>query len=231
MLPSSSLRSASRWPPVCFSAWRPPGTPHARISIPFSSRAGRSSIGGQHLIVRHGLVAGELALATILLVGAGLLLQSLERLQQVRVGFRPEGVLTFQLALPAARYSGPGETLVALSTGAGVARRHSRRQRRGHVERHSDGSGQLQPVAVHADWRFHPAGGSVAPDRLANRQPRLLPPDGHPAALRTRLHRSGWARSNRRDRGQPRHRAEVLGQRRTRSARCSTAPRSPVPLP
>ncbi len=67
-------------------------------------QAGRSSIGGQHLIVRHGLVAGELALATILLVGAGLLLQSLERLQQVRLGFRPEGVLTFQLALPAAKY-------------------------------------------------------------------------------------------------------------------------------
>jgi putative ABC transport system permease protein len=64
----------------------------------------RSSIGGQRLIVRNGLVAGELALATILLVGAGLLMQSLLRLQQVRPGFRPEGVLSFQLALPAARY-------------------------------------------------------------------------------------------------------------------------------
>jgi putative ABC transport system permease protein len=64
----------------------------------------RSSIGGQRLIVRNGLVAGELALATILLVGAGLLMQSLLRLQQVQVGFRPEGVLTFQVAPPAARY-------------------------------------------------------------------------------------------------------------------------------
>ena len=65
----------------------------------------RSSIGGQRLIVRNGLVAGELALATILLVGAGLLMQSLLRLQQVQVGFRPEGVLTFQLAPPVARYA------------------------------------------------------------------------------------------------------------------------------
>jgi putative ABC transport system permease protein len=64
----------------------------------------RSSIGGQRLIVRNGLVAGELALATILLVGAGLLLQSLLRLQQVRLGFHPEGILTFQLAPPAVKY-------------------------------------------------------------------------------------------------------------------------------
>jgi putative ABC transport system permease protein len=64
----------------------------------------RSSIGGQRLIVRNGLVAGELALATVLLVGAGLLLQSLLRLQQVRLGFRPEGILTFQLAAPDAKY-------------------------------------------------------------------------------------------------------------------------------
>src|SRR6185369_13313767 len=63
-----------------------------------------SSIGGQRLIVRNSLVAGELALATILLVGAGLLMQSLLRLQQVQVGFRPEGVLTFQLAPPASKY-------------------------------------------------------------------------------------------------------------------------------
>ena len=65
----------------------------------------RSSIGGQRLIVRNGLVAGELALATTLLVGAGLLMRSLLRLQQVRVGFRPEGVLTFQLAPPVKRYA------------------------------------------------------------------------------------------------------------------------------
>ena len=64
----------------------------------------RSSIGGQRLIVRNGLVAGELALATVLLVGAGLLLQSLSRLQQVHLGFRPDGILSFQIALPATKY-------------------------------------------------------------------------------------------------------------------------------
>ena len=72
-------------------------------------QGGRSAIGGQRLVVRHGLVAGELALATVLLVGAGLLLQSLLRLQQVRVGFRPDGVLSFQLSLPAAKYPDHGK--------------------------------------------------------------------------------------------------------------------------
>jgi len=64
----------------------------------------RSSIGSQGLFLRNGLVAGELALATVLLVGAGLLMQSLLRLQQVRLGFHPEGILSFQLALPDAKY-------------------------------------------------------------------------------------------------------------------------------
>ena len=66
----------------------------------------RSSVGGQRLLVRNGLVAGELALATVLLIGAGLLTQSLMRLQQVQLGFQPGNLLTFQLAPPAAKYPG-----------------------------------------------------------------------------------------------------------------------------
>ena len=64
----------------------------------------RSSIGGQRLMVRNGLVAGELALATVLLVGAGLLMQSLSHLQRVRLGFQPDRMLTFQVAPPVSRY-------------------------------------------------------------------------------------------------------------------------------
>jgi putative ABC transport system permease protein len=65
---------------------------------------GRSSTGGARPLLRKGLVAGELALATVLLIGAGLLLESLLRLEQVRVGFRPEGLLTFQLSPPRTKY-------------------------------------------------------------------------------------------------------------------------------
>ena len=47
---------------------------------------------------------GELALATVLLIGAGLLLETLLRLRQVRLGFDPSHLLTFQLSPPPARY-------------------------------------------------------------------------------------------------------------------------------
>ena len=69
-------------------------------------QTGRAAVGGQRLLVRNGLVAGELALATILLIGAGLLVQSLARLQRVQTGFHAEGLLTFQIAPPPAKYPG-----------------------------------------------------------------------------------------------------------------------------
>ena len=53
------------------------------------------------------LVISELAGATILLVGAGLLIRSYVQLQRVEPGFEPEGVTTFSLSLPAARYADP----------------------------------------------------------------------------------------------------------------------------
>jgi putative ABC transport system permease protein len=54
--------------------------------------------------LRNGLATAELALATILLIGAGLLTQSLLRLQHVSLGFQPDRLLTFQLALPRTKY-------------------------------------------------------------------------------------------------------------------------------
>ena len=51
------------------------------------------------------LVIGEIAIAIALVIGAGLMLKSLVRLQSQDPGFRPEGVMTFQLTLPGSRYS------------------------------------------------------------------------------------------------------------------------------
>jgi putative ABC transport system permease protein len=65
---------------------------------------GRSVVGSARPLLRKVLVAGELALATVLLIGAGLLLESLLRLEQVSVGFRPDGLLTFQLSPPPTKY-------------------------------------------------------------------------------------------------------------------------------
>ena len=51
-----------------------------------------------------GLVATQVALAVVLLAGAGLTLQSFSNLLAVNPGFTPTGVLTLQLSLPEGRY-------------------------------------------------------------------------------------------------------------------------------
>jgi predicted permease len=53
---------------------------------------------------RHGLVVVEVALATMLVAGAGLLLRSFERVRQVDPGFRADHVLVVELRLPGKRY-------------------------------------------------------------------------------------------------------------------------------
>jgi putative ABC transport system permease protein len=50
--------------------------------------------------VRSGLVIGEIALALVLLVGAGLLVRSFVRMRQVDLGYDPRGLMTISLTLP-----------------------------------------------------------------------------------------------------------------------------------
>jgi predicted permease len=65
----------------------------------------RSMTGGRtRARLREWLVVSQVALAFVLLVGAGLLLSSVERIREVDLGVRPDGVLTFELHLPSARY-------------------------------------------------------------------------------------------------------------------------------
>ena len=61
--------------------------------------------------LRAGLVISQTALALVLLVGAGLLLRSLERLEQVNPGFDPRGVTTARLSLPPAQYGDPAKQI------------------------------------------------------------------------------------------------------------------------
>jgi predicted permease len=53
------------------------------------------------------LVVCQTALALILLIGAGLLLRSFQRLSALDLGIRPDNVMTFELHLPGSRYGDP----------------------------------------------------------------------------------------------------------------------------
>jgi predicted permease len=66
-------------------------------------RANTGGMGRQRL--RAALVVSEVALALVLLVGAGLFLRSLAALQDVNPGFQPSGVITASLSLPRTHYA------------------------------------------------------------------------------------------------------------------------------
>jgi putative ABC transport system permease protein len=59
--------------------------------------------------LRHALVTAQIALALVLLVGAGLLMRSFVRLVSIDPGFRAENLLTFRMELPRGRYEGPAQ--------------------------------------------------------------------------------------------------------------------------
>lgn len=67
--------------------------------------SGRTSTGGlARLRARSLLVVSEIALALVLLIGAGLLIKSLWRLRTIDPGFNPGGLLTLRMELPESRY-------------------------------------------------------------------------------------------------------------------------------
>jgi putative ABC transport system permease protein len=69
--------------------------------------SGRTTAGSARLHIRRLLVVSEVALAVILVVGSGLMLRSFGELLRVDPGFEPDGLLSFQLFLPAANYPDP----------------------------------------------------------------------------------------------------------------------------
>ena len=84
-----------------------PGWQSAKTDVNAALKdAGRSSTGGVHTTFRKVLAGGEVAMATVLLVGAVLLARSLVELQRVPLGFEPDGVTALQLSLPTTKYDG-----------------------------------------------------------------------------------------------------------------------------
>jgi predicted permease len=75
-----------------------------------ASARGSTAAGGfgaKRLNYRFALVVGELSLSLVLLVGAGLLIRSFAKLQNVAPGFDRRGVLSFELMMAGRRYTDP----------------------------------------------------------------------------------------------------------------------------
>ena len=67
--------------------------------------SGRSSLTRRGHRLFAALVVGEVALAVLLLAGAGLTVKSFRRLQDISPGYAPQGVLTMRISVPMTRYS------------------------------------------------------------------------------------------------------------------------------
>jgi predicted permease len=74
------------------------------VTISLKEGGQRASAGSARARVRSGLVMAEVALAVVLVVGAGLLLRSFQKLMEVDPGFNRTHLTTFGIVLPNAQY-------------------------------------------------------------------------------------------------------------------------------
>jgi predicted permease len=74
------------------------------VAISLKEGGQRATAGSARARVRGGLVMAEVALAVVLVVGAGLLLRSFQKLMDVDAGFNRSRMTTFGIVLPGAQY-------------------------------------------------------------------------------------------------------------------------------
>jgi putative ABC transport system permease protein len=119
-----------------------------------------AGVGRRQSRLRGGLLAAEVALALVLLVGAGLLMRSFARLQAVDPGFRPEGVLAVTLSLPESKYpTGAEQAAFAERAAASLAALPG-----------------VQAAAASQGFPFSTVVNHVFGFRIAGRPPERVPP-------------------------------------------------------
>jgi putative ABC transport system permease protein len=81
----------------------------ADLGVALQEGGKSATTGRRRAALRTGFLIAETALSLVLLAGAGLLVKSFLRLGSVEPGFRPDHLLTFQLALPSAKFLAGGQ--------------------------------------------------------------------------------------------------------------------------
>ncbi len=84
-----------------------PALQSSRPDLNDALKEGARGSSGGHRVVRNIFVVAEMALALVLLIGAGLMLRSFSQLNQVKTGFDVDNVLTMRVQLPSAKYGEP----------------------------------------------------------------------------------------------------------------------------
>ena len=141
-------------------------------------------MGGVRDRLRTGLIVGELAVALVLLVGAGLLIRSSIALQRVQPGFDPHGVMSARLSLPAAEYAEPGRVVQTFERIAEAARQIPGVEPAAITSQVPMGAGGNGNGLVPEGRPFEP--GNIDPQPAANRHARLHRDDAHPDSPRPR---------------------------------------------
>jgi putative ABC transport system permease protein len=89
-----------------------PAIQTARTSLNDALRqGGRGGVGSRRTTTRDALIVLEVAMAIVLLTGAGLMLKTMARLRAIDIGFRPERMLTLRTTLPRELYRDPARRL------------------------------------------------------------------------------------------------------------------------
>jgi predicted permease len=88
-----------------FSGLAPAWQGSAKLTIAALHVDSRTTAGPDRHLLRSAMIVSQIAMAIVLLVGAGLLLKSLNRLMHLDPGFSTERLLTFQSVLPGKKYN------------------------------------------------------------------------------------------------------------------------------
>jgi putative ABC transport system permease protein len=143
-----------------------------------------ATIGGRRQRFRGVLVATEMALAVILVIGAGLMIRSLSALGRIDLGFNPDHVLTMRVAIPAARYGTPDQVI-------GFYKQLVDRVRTLPGVEHA-GVVRILPLATTiGDWGLDVDGFEETPERNAKGDWQIVS-DGAFEAMGMRLVRGRW---------------------------------------